>query len=96
MDINYIDSEHEMNELGKEIVAVIDKLDKSNPVDGSTEYITTSHLKGLVAAMETAVDLRTLEPRYADLEQFWLSSVAWCSELSRDIEKIIIIFREQL
>jgi hypothetical protein len=26
-----------------------------------------------------------------ELRQFWIDSVAWCSTLSRDIEKIIMI-----
>ena len=85
-----------MNELKNEIAALIEKLEKSNPVAGSTEQITTNHLKGLLAAMEDAGDASTLAPRLAGLEQFWLSSVAWCSQLSKDIEKIIIIYREPL
>jgi len=85
-----------MHELKKEIAALIEKLDKSNPIDSSTEQITTSHLKGLLAAMENADDPITLAPRFADLEQFWLSSVAWCSQLSKDVEKIIIIYQELL
>jgi hypothetical protein len=29
-----------------------------------------------------------------ELRQFWIDSVAWCSTLSRDIEKIIMIHGE--
>jgi len=85
-----------MNELKKEIIALIEKLDKSNPIDSSAEHITASHLKGLLAAMENADDPSTRAARFADLEQFWLSSVAWCSQLSKDVEKIIIIYQELL
>ena len=85
-----------MNELTEEIVALIEKLEKSNPIDGTTAQITTSHLNGLLAAMPTAEGPATLASRFADLEQFWLSSVAWCSQLSKDVEKIIIIYRELL
>jgi len=83
-----------MNELTEEIIALIEKLEKQNPIDGSTEQITTSHLKSLLAAMEDAEHPAALAPRFADLEQFWLSSVAWCSQLSKDLEKIIIIYQE--
>jgi hypothetical protein len=98
LDINLylIDTIAVMNELKKETAALIEKLEKSNPIVGSTEQITTSHLKGLLAAIENADDASTLAPRLADLEQFWLSSVAWCSQLSKDIEKIIIIYQELL
>jgi len=85
-----------MNLLSQEIVALIDKLELSNPLNGSTERITTSHLKGLMAAILNAEDSSSLETRFADLEHFWASSVAWCSELSKDLEKIIIMYRELL
>ena len=85
-----------MNELKNEIAALIEKLEKSNPIDSSAEQITTSHLKGLLAAMESADDPSTLAPRFVDLEKFWLSSVAWCSQLSKDVEKIIMIYQELL
>ena len=85
-----------MDELTKQIAALIEKLEKSNPIDGSTEQITTSHLTGLLAAMENAEGPGALAPRFADLEQFWLSSVAWCSQLSKDVEKIIITYQELL
>lgn len=85
-----------MNELTEEIGALIRKLEKSNPIDGSTEQITTRHLKGLLAALGNAEGPGTLASRFADLEQFWLSSVAWCSQLSKDLEKILIIHQELL
>ena len=85
-----------MDELTKQIAALIEKLEKSNPIDGSTEQITTSHLTGLLAAMENTENPGALAPRFADLEQFWLSTVAWCSQLSKDVEKIIITYQELL
>jgi len=84
-----------MNELSKKIAALIDKLERPKPPDGSTEHITTSHLKRLIAYLENTEDAKTLKHGFAELEKFWLSSVAWCSQLSKDIEKIIIIYQEQ-
>lgn len=83
-----------MNELGKEIAALIDRLEKLNSPEGSTEHTTTIYLKRLKAGLENAEDAKTLESRFAELEHFWLSSVAWCSQLSKEIEKIIIIYQE--
>jgi hypothetical protein len=85
-----------MDELKKEIAALIEKLEKSNPIDGSTEQITTTHLNGLLAAINNAENPVALAARFAELEQFWLSSIAWCSQLSKDVEKIIIIYQELL
>jgi hypothetical protein len=85
-----------MNEFYSEMVALIDKLEKTIPSEGSTEQITLSLLKGLGIAAENTDDTNALEARVAELEQFWASSVAWCSVLSKDIEKIIILYREQL
>jgi hypothetical protein len=85
-----------MKELTKEIVALIEKLEKQNPIDGSAQQVITSHLKSLLAAMKDAEHPAALAPRFADLEQFWLSSVAWCSQLSKDLEKIIIMHQELL
>lgn len=84
-----------MNELAKELVDLIDKLEKSNFLEGSVEHITLSHLQGLVAAAERGENTRALKAGFADLNQFWASSVAWCSELSKDLEKIIIMYEEQ-
>jgi hypothetical protein len=92
--IELFDSENQMNELGKEISALIDSLEKLNSPAGSTEHTAKSHLKRLMAGLDNTEDAKSLEPAFAELEQFWLSSVAWCSQLSKDIEKVIIIFQE--
>jgi hypothetical protein len=85
-----------MTGLFKEIVKLIEKLEKSRPVDGSAEQITVDLLVKLKAAMVNTDDLRNLEPAFGGLEQFQVSSVPWCSQLSKDIEKIIILYQEQL
>jgi hypothetical protein len=83
-----------MKELNKEIVALVSKLGRAVTPEGSTEHITLRYLKELAIALEKTDDPRALESTVADLEHFWVSSVAWCSELSKDIERIIIIYRE--
>jgi hypothetical protein len=76
-----------MDNLRKEIAALIDQLKKSdiNPVERQTLH----HLNRLVAADETAFD-----QVLSDLKQFWLSSIDWCSELSKQVEKLIIMHEE--
>lgn len=85
-----------MTALHKEIIALVDKLERADPIEGSTWQITINHLKGLMAAAENAEDNSEIAARFDDLEQFWASSVAWCSELSKDIEKVIILYKEQI
>ena len=85
-----------MNELCNEISAIIIKLEGPGVLEGSVEQLTLNHLKELMAAAENAEDTLTLAARIAELEQFWASSVPWCSELSKDIEKIIIMHKELL
>ena len=90
------DSENKMYELGKGIAALIERLEMLNSPEGSTEHTTTIHLKRLTADLKNTEDPKTLKTGFAELEQFWLSSVAWCSQLSKEIEKIIIIYQELL
>jgi hypothetical protein len=78
-----------MDNLREEIAALIDQLKKSDINGSAVERQTISHLNRLVAADETAFD-----QVLADLKQFWLSSVDWCSELSKQIEKLIIMHEE--
>jgi hypothetical protein len=85
-----------MNEFRKEIIVLIDKLEKMIAPDENSEGITLGYLKVLAAALENSKDSGALATGIADLEQFWVTSVNWCSELSKDIEKIIILYREQL
>jgi hypothetical protein len=84
-----------LNELANEITALIDKLEASSSMDPAMQ-ITAGHLNAILAAMADPDDAGSIASRFADLEQYWLSSVAWCSELSKDIEKIIIDYQELL
>ena len=78
-----------MDKLREEIAALLDQLNKSDINGSAVERQTISHLNRLVAADETAFD-----QGLADLKQFWLSSIDWCSELSKQIEKLIIMHEE--
>ena len=76
----------ELKGLRKEISDLKIQLENSNMSGSAAEGQTILHLNRLLAADDEA-----LESGFADLEQFWLSSVAWCSQLSKQIEKLIIM-----
>ena len=78
-----------MEALRQEIVALKDRLEKSDVNASRVEQQTLHHLRRLATANEKA-----LEGGLADLKQFWLSSVDWCSELSKQIEKLIIMYED--
>jgi hypothetical protein len=78
-----------MKALREEIVALKDRLEKSVVKGSPVERQTLHHLRLLAEA-----DDKTLARGLADLEQFWLSSIDWCSELSKQIEKLIIMYAD--
>jgi len=81
----------DMDELRKEIDSLKEQLEKSDIAGTAAERLAIGHLSRLIAADEKAFDIG-----FADLKQFWLSSVDWCSELSKQIEKLIIIHEDLL
>jgi hypothetical protein len=80
-----------MDQLRKEIDALTDLLEQPGRIGSDVEDQAIRHLKRLMAADEKALDVNI-----ADLKQFWTSSVDWCSELSRQIEKLIIMYEDLL
>ena len=78
-----------MDELEKEIAALKDQLEDSDNIGDTIEGQVIYYIDRLMAA-----DEKTMDREFAGLKQFWLSSVDWCSELSRQIEKIIIMHED--
>jgi hypothetical protein len=75
------------NEIINEIRSLLSEIEKSNPDSESTEGVAIEYLKCLLAES----DNRHMRVDFSDLKRFWLESVPWCSELSSQIEKIIIM-----
>lgn len=75
--------------LIREISALKHQLENSDLIDSTIEDRAIVYLDRLMAA-----DQKTLDREFADLKQFWLSSVDWCSELSRQLEKLIIMHED--
>ena len=80
-----------MDELRKAIRDLLAKLEQANPGKGSVErysIILLRRLAGIAGRTTCAADLDNV---IDGLRGFYIRSVPWCSELSRDIEKLLII-----
>ena len=78
-----------MEALREEIVALKNQLEKS-AINGSPVARQALDYLSLLAE----ADENSLPRGLADLKQFWLSSIDWCSELSKQIEKLIIMYED--
>ena len=83
-----------MDTLIKEIYVLIDKLEKGLFSENSIESLVLSHLKRILYAARGTGKDKPVGVLIDDLRQFWLDSVPWCSELSKDIEKLVIIYSD--
>ncbi len=85
-----------MEKLKKEIHELVDKLEKGLCGEKSVESIVLIHLKQLLQAMEGSDknESELIGAIFSELRRFWLDSVPWCSNLSKDIEKLIIMFSD--
>jgi hypothetical protein len=77
----------------KEIRALISNLELQHPDQHSIEGQALRRLIALLEAVEGQNGLQ-MDNCAAALKQFWLESVAWCSQLSKDLEKVLIIYEE--
>ena len=83
-----------MNEFMAEINKTVSNLKAANPGHQSPEQIALSYLEAISQKGKSISNISELDPIISELRLFWLNSVAWCSQLSKDIEKIIIIYEE--
>jgi len=80
-----------MESLKKEIHSLISRLE-SRPADvAAIEHQVLDYLRRLSADAESAAGPERLAGRFAELTRFWSEAIPWCSQLSRDIERLIII-----
>jgi len=80
--------------LRHEMRALVARLEGSFPQPGSIEDTTIVRLRNLSAAADEARQARDLDHYFAELRQYWLDSIDWCSQLSKEIEKLLIIQEE--
>lgn len=81
-----------MNELKAELRSMIARLEENPATEDGLEAGALFHLVRLAAAIDSPPDRRTRT--VAELRKFWLGSVPWCSPLSKDLEKILILYDE--
>ena len=85
------DMEGKQDELKREILDTMERLNQVVGA-GSAEAAALVHLRAVARSFSGAP--QRLESRIAELRRFWLESVPWCSPLSKDLEKIIILYSE--
>ncbi len=89
-----------MQQIKTEICALIQKLENNAFEKETVSVSVQSHLQALLHHMEknpegSANQQMQMDAAYIRLRQFWLDAVPWCSELSRDVEKIIILYADR-
>ena len=77
--------------LKNEIGALIDTLETGMAGEDRIAAFVLTQLKSLLREIESG-NIGSNERVFGDLRQFWLDSVPWCSDLSRDVEKIIMMY----
>ena len=85
-----------MENLRKTINDLITKLETSPPLAGSVEATTLGYLRTIATAAHHTEKADDLTPFFSDLRAHWLASINWCSPLSKDVEKLLIIQEESL
>jgi hypothetical protein len=86
-----------MEELRKEIRSLIRRMERVPPPVGSVEAITLDRLRMLSAAAEEVPESESgaLASLLGELRGFWLHSIDWCSQLSKDIERLLILYDDR-
>ena len=80
--------------LHHEMHALVAKLEGAFPQPGSIEDTTLVRLRTLCAAADEARQAGDLTPHFVELRRYWLDSIDWCSQLSKEIEKLLIMQEE--
>jgi hypothetical protein len=83
-----------MESLRHAMKALVARLEGAFPQTGSIEDTTRIHLRMLCAAAEQAQQAGDLDRQFTELRQYWLDSIDWCSQLSKEIEKLLIMQEE--
>ncbi len=70
------------------------RMEIAPPIAGSVEAMTLRRLRTLCNAAERTQQAAELTPLFRELREFWLHSIDWCSQLSMDIERLLILHDE--
>lgn len=78
----------------RELIKLTEDLQALLPQENEPVESVLLQLRGLFRAID-AQNRADLFSRIATLKQFWLESIPWCSELSRQVERLLILFDEE-
>lgn len=82
-----------MDDVKKEISALLVRLAAPSPQNKEgVEAMALFHVTQVAAAFESAP--HRIDKRMAVLHHFWIESVPWCSGLSKELEKVLIMYGE--
>lgn len=82
-----------MDEFSKAAGTLIAALELANPGRDTLEGRTLSILKQMVRAVDSR-NRSQMQAQFMVFKHFWLESVPWCSGLSRELEKLVMIYEE--
>ncbi len=82
-----------MKELTQTIAMLLEQLNAGAIDPGSAEAKAHKRLVLFLTAIESG-DRNAMNTHLQQLHDFWLNQVPWCSDLSRQLEKVLIQFEE--
>lgn len=74
--------------------ALMERLQAENPARESVEGICLTFLHRLMMASKSG-NRMGCDHNAQSLRQFWLQSIPWCAQLSKQIEKFLILYDEE-
>ena len=83
-----------MEELRQAIRSLIGRMELAPVFAGSVEAMTLDRLRMLCTATEREQQSEELMLLFRELRQHWLHSIDWCSQLSKEIERLLILYDE--
>ena len=84
---------NDTEELKNEINSLLTKLE-AHSREGGADASVLYHLKLVLTALDS--DPQRVGMEIGKLKAYWLRSIAWCSALSKDIEKVLIMYEDTL
>ncbi len=82
-----------MDEFSKIAATLIAGLELAIPGGDGTEQGALTRLKKLMHAVESR-NRKQMDMNFMELKGYWLESVPWCSGLSKEIEKLLMIYEQ--
>lgn len=85
-----------MERFRQSIVDLIAEIDAMGPDAGPAAKTTQAHLRRLLPEASMIRQPSDMYEAMVSFRQFWATSIDWCSALSRQVERIIIMYDDLL